>query len=218
MKIRLIRKKTVKLPTLWGWAIMVLVVYIGCRFWVTHIAQYLSPNKPLKSDILIVEGWLPDYAMQKVRAEFYEGNYKYIVTTGINIPNGAILANYPTHAELGREVLIKLGLDSNLVFAAPAGEVYKDRTYASALALKNWFKAHHIIPKSFNLFSLGAHTRRSWYLFRLAFKESKTDVGVINTPDLTYNAEEWWKSSKGFRTIPTEGLGFFFVYFFFDPL
>jgi hypothetical protein len=217
MKIRFIRKKTVTLPTFWGWVFIVSLVYIVFRFSVTHIAHFLSPNNPVKTEILIVEGWLPDYAMPKVIDEFNKGNYKYIVTTGINIPNGAFLASYPTHAELGREVLIKLGLDSNLVFAAPAGDVHKDRTYASALALKNWFKAHHIKPRSFNLYSLGAHTRRSWYLFRLAFNDYKTEIGVINTPDLTYDAETWWKSSKGFRTIPTEGLGFFFVFFFFHP-
>jgi hypothetical protein len=187
------------------------------KFAITHIAGYLSPIHSVNTDILVVEGWLPDYAMPKVLDEFHKGGYKYIVTTGINIPNGAFLAKYPTHAELGREVLINLGLDSTIIFSAPAGEVYKDRTYASAISLKNWFKAQHTRPKSFNLYSLGAHTRRSWHLYKLAFNDWDTEVGVINTPDLTYDAKAWWTSSKGFRTVPTEALGFFFVYFFFYP-
>ena len=217
MKIRLYKRRNVRMPTLWGWILIFGVFGLIAISVAKYIPTYLSPNEPVQSKILVVEGWLPDFAMKRALKEFYKGKYQFIITTGVKIPNGTYLAEYPTNAELGRAVLIRYGLDSNLVFSAPAPDVYLDRTYTSALALKKWFTQKGLKPANFNLYSMGAHTMRSWYLFRLAFKDWNTEVGIINTPDLSYNAKHWWKSSKGLRTIPSEALGFFFVYFFFYP-
>lgn len=53
---------------------------------VRNISKFLSKNLYIKADALIVEGWLPDYAMREVSEEIDRSNYKLIITTGIKSP------------------------------------------------------------------------------------------------------------------------------------
>ncbi|BAY20339.1 hypothetical protein NIES2100_00800 [Calothrix sp. NIES-2100] len=47
------------------------------------IFTILSVTSPIKSaEILVVQGWLPDYAIQEAVAEFKSSNYRQIITTG----------------------------------------------------------------------------------------------------------------------------------------
>ncbi len=48
-----------------------------------YISGYLSKSEIVNANILIVEGWLPDYALKMASEEFQKHDYKYIVTTGI---------------------------------------------------------------------------------------------------------------------------------------
>jgi hypothetical protein len=44
---------------------------------------FLSKTQKIKANLLIVEGWLPDYALEMACNEFRSNNYDLIVTTGI---------------------------------------------------------------------------------------------------------------------------------------
>ena len=48
-----------------------------------YISGYLSKSEIVNANVLIVEGWLPDYALKMASEEFQKHDYKYIVTTGI---------------------------------------------------------------------------------------------------------------------------------------
>jgi hypothetical protein len=50
-----------------------------------YMSGYLSKSKQVNADILIVEGWLPDYALKMAYDEVQKKEYKHIITTGINI-------------------------------------------------------------------------------------------------------------------------------------
>lgn len=90
--------------------------------------------------------------------------------------------------------------------------MWNDRTYHSALALKAFLKQNNPQIKSFNLVSMGAHSARSWLLFKKAMPEY--EIGVISLEDKRYDKDKWWTSSKGFRSVFTEGFGYFFVLLF----
>jgi hypothetical protein len=45
---------------------------------------FLSKTQKVKANLLIVEGWLPDYALEMACKEFRRNNYDLILTTGIN--------------------------------------------------------------------------------------------------------------------------------------
>lgn len=48
-----------------------------------HLSTYLSKSEHVKANILLVEGWLPDSALEIAREEFRKDRYEYIVTTGL---------------------------------------------------------------------------------------------------------------------------------------
>ena len=48
-----------------------------------YLSHYLSKSGKVKANILIVEGWLPDYALEMAYNEFRKNGYDYIITTGL---------------------------------------------------------------------------------------------------------------------------------------
>ena len=76
------------------------------------IYPFLALNAPVNGDIMVVEGWLPDYVLQEPIRDFQEGSYKLLVTTGGSLPQNSYFAGsgYSTLAELTAARLKKLDL------------------------------------------------------------------------------------------------------------
>lgn len=219
MRFKLMKRKYARVPTLWGWLLILFVLGYGLLYGLRNMARWLSVEDPLpQAEVLVVEGFLPDYALQMAVLEFEKGNYTYIVTTGIPFTNGMGFCQFDNYADQARAVLISMGVPADKVFSAPTHEAYRDRTYASAVALRKWFMAHGGLPRSFNMYSMAVHAARSSFLYKMAFKDTGVKIGVLNAPDLTYDAKRWWQNSKGFRSVPVEALGYLFVRFFFKPV
>ncbi len=66
--------------------ILLLFPVILIIFFPPAIDRWLSVNEPVDADILIVEGWIPSGADEKVIEEFNKGNYSLLVTTGGPLP------------------------------------------------------------------------------------------------------------------------------------
>ena len=164
--------------------------------------------------MLVVEGWLPDYAVVLAMQEFKKGNYSKIITTGGPLEQGDYLSEYKTFAQLSAATYRKLGLDSNAIVAVPTPEVGKNRTFAAACDVKRWIDTSGLSIGSINLVSQGAHCRRSWLLYKSAFGE-KIKVGIICGPDKGYDAKKWWLSSKGFRAVTDEIIAYAYAKFIF---
>lgn len=113
------------------------------------------------------------------------------------------MAEYKTFAERGAAVLLKLGVATNVVQAVPAPRVRQDRTYAAALALKNWSREHNVVLTRVQLVTEGPHARRSRLLFAKALGRH-VKVGVTAVPVQDYDAEHWWRSSNGVRGVISE--------------
>jgi hypothetical protein len=76
--------------------------YIAIKPAFNYISGYLSKTAQVKANILIVEGWLPDYALDIATEEFQKNKYDYIITTGIkysseyvNLSENGYLIFYP---------------------------------------------------------------------------------------------------------------------------
>jgi hypothetical protein len=134
----------------------------------------------------------------------------------VPLEQGAPLSEYKTYAELGAATLLKLGLDRDSVQAVPTPAVRQDRTYASALVLKQWLQQHNAMPAELNLISLGAHARRSRLLFEKAFGQDAR-VGIIALENQDYDPEHWWKSSQGVRTVTDELIAYGYARLVFHP-
>jgi hypothetical protein len=50
-----------------------------------YLSGYLSKSEHVKANILIVEGWLPKYALEMAYKEYRQNGYEYIITTGMKL-------------------------------------------------------------------------------------------------------------------------------------
>jgi len=212
MKIRLIRRREKWAITREGWVIATIGLIIAIMLIVKNIHPFLAVNSPLKADILVVEGWLPDYAIESAIAEFKKGKYRQLITTGSPLSKGYYLAEYKNYAELTAATCIALGFDRDQVIAVPATNVLKYRTAASAIALRDWLSTSALKVEAINLYSLGTHARRSWLIFKEVL-HPEIQVGIIAAETQDYNPQEWWKSSEGFRTVTGEIIAYLYARF-----
>ncbi len=216
-KMGLIYRRETWTLTLKGWAFFGLVS-LGCMLGIfNNIYTFLSVNAPLpQADVLVVEGWLPDYGIQGAIAEFESRGYQKVITTGAPVPIGFYLAEYKNFAELSKATFQALGLNPDQLVAVPGPNVIKDRTYYCAIALRDWLSTSDLEINSINLLSLGPHTRRSWLLFKKALEPS-VKVGAIALPPQDYDPETWWQYSEGVRSILSEGIAYIYARFFWSP-
>jgi len=76
IKITLIRRREMWAITREGWVIAIMGLIIAMLLIIKNIHPFLAVNAPIKADILVVEGWLPDYAIKSAIAEFKKGEYR----------------------------------------------------------------------------------------------------------------------------------------------
>jgi uncharacterized SAM-binding protein YcdF (DUF218 family) len=171
--------------------------------WFFQAYRWLAPQAPIQARYLVVEGWLPDYALEASIQEFRRGHYERVFTTGGPIERGKFLSEYQSHAQIAAASLLRLGLTTNDVVAVPSVEWQRNRTYASALALREHCQRHGIPLTSINLVSVGPHTRRSGLCFRRALG-SGVQVGLIAIDTRDYDVARWWKYSQGVKDMVGE--------------
>jgi hypothetical protein len=209
----LLRPRQCMIPTWRGW-VLLIAFCVGLGELSIRVAYpFLSTSDSVPGGALVIEGWAPDQALRLALAEYNRGPYDCIYVTGGPIEEGAPLSDYKSFAELGAAILVKLGLNTNVVLAVPAPSVTQDRTYRSAMALREWCRKRGAPPTRINLMTVGPHARRSRLLFAKVFRESK--VGVISLPPNDYDPAHWWDSSAGVRTVLSEVFAYAYVRCFF---
>jgi len=212
----LVKKSSCWVPTARGG--LVLFVAVAALVWFAMHAVYpfLAVTDPVKGRILVLDSWLPDYALARAMTEFTERGYALMVATGGPLRVGTYLVEYRTEAEVKVAILKRLGFDERFMVAVPAEAVAKDRTYASALALKKWLRDTGHPATSMNIYSFGVHARRSRLLFQQAFGD-EMQIGVIAAEDRSYDPLHWWRSSRGVKAVGGEMIAYGYTRFFFYP-
>jgi hypothetical protein len=94
----------------------VLLVIAAIAWYVASAFSFLSPTRPVPADILVVEGWLPEYALEQAAREFHRGSYRMMLVTGFPYTNGVLL-----------------GMEGSLVFRLPAVKDLSDDTVSVTL-------------------------------------------------------------------------------------
>lgn len=207
MQWKLITRREAWCLTWRGWVIAVAIPLAVFVVGIEYIAPFLSPNQPILAKVLIVEGWLPDYALKDARDEFNRGNYDYVITEGNPLLGGYYTSKAKTSADLAAATLVTLGLNNSVVIPVPAPPVLRGRSFASAKAVSDWIHTHDPTLKAVNVYTLGVHGRRTKMMFERAFGKT-VRVGVISHPDAAYDIDRWWLTSEGFRTVTDEAIAY----------
>ncbi|HUC84712.1 MAG TPA: ElyC/SanA/YdcF family protein [Candidatus Acidoferrales bacterium] len=200
-----------------GWLGLILVGALVGATWARYVHPFLAQTQRVDTRVLVVEGWVPLYVMRAAVAEFHAGHYDKIYTTGGPIVgSGGYSNDFNTYASVGADDLAKIGLPGRLVQMVPCHLNGRDRTYSSALALREYFRTNGIAVTGFNVLTEDAHARRSRMLFQDAFGPAAA-VGVVSVPNPDYDPARWWRSSAGVREVLDESIAWFYAAFVFHP-
>ncbi len=198
-----------------GWLLTFLAILAGGALLLFTIFPFLAVTQRANSDVLVVEGWIPDFAIHAAAAEFASRNYERAFTTGGPVNGtGGYTNDYNTSASVGAARLKAAGVPG--VQMVPSRVMARDRTYAAAIALRDWFRANNFHPHAINVITEGPHARRTRLLFQKAFGD-ETGVGIIAISSPDYDGAHWWRFSEGVRDVVGEALAYLYVQLFFHP-
>jgi len=196
-----------------GWLLVASTGLAAAYFAFLNVYPFLATTQRVDTNVLVVEGWIPKYAIHSA----VEGSYQRIFTTGGPVVgNGGYINDYNTAASVGVELLKNFGLPSESLQMVPSRVMDRDRTYSSALALRNWFRDHNTPVRSFNVLTQDFHARRTQLLYQKAFGKGVT-IGIIAVPSPDYDSTHWWRYSEGVEEVVTEGVAYLYAKFFFLP-
>ena len=175
---------------------------------------FLAVNRPLDTETLIVEGWIPNEALDQAAAEFKRGHYRSLIVVRPKFAADAQDKFQVDDRDDVSRLLLGYGVPPESLGTLLYSGVNKDRTYHSALAARRWFGQSSQSPKSFNVVSMGPHARRSWLLYQKAF-EGRALIGIVALKDPMYDPGHWWRTSEGVRDVLGEGLAYLYARLFF---
>jgi hypothetical protein len=179
---------------------------------VRFIHPFLATTNRVQGEFLVVEGWVPTYALNEAVVLFNDGGYRKVLTSGCVVSDEWIPSD--TYAAWGATRLKRIGMKSDLIQPIPCLVSHRDRTYNSALAVRKWLQDNDPAVKSIDVLTLGPHARRTRLLFQMALG-NKITVGVIAVEDKDYDPAHWWRTSPGVRTVIGEGIAYFYAKFLF---
>jgi uncharacterized SAM-binding protein YcdF (DUF218 family) len=181
------------------------------------IYPFLAITHRVGADVLVVEGWVHEYAIQAAVDEFRSGSYRHVFTTGGPVVGtGGYINDFHTSASVGADLLRKNGLANGSVQEVPSRVMDRDRTYGSAVALRNWLREHNTAVSGMDIVTEDLHARRTRLLFQEALGD-KVNVGVIAIPSPDYDAKHWWRYSDGVREVIGESIAYVYTKLFFHP-
>jgi len=200
-----------------GWLLVTSAGLAAAYLVFLNIHPFLAVTHRVNTNILVVEGSMQRYAIRGGAEEFKSGSYERIFTTGgPENGEGGYTNDYNTSASVAAESLEKFGVPSDLVQMVPSRVFARERTYSSAVALRDWFRDHSLPIHSFNVLTEGSHARRTQLLYKEAFGKNAT-IGIIAVSNPDYDPKDWWRYSDGVREVIGESIAYIYAKFFFYP-
>ena len=202
----------------WRGRLIVAFLTLSTAFLLLLNAEpFLAETHRVNSNILVVEGWIHEYAIRAAVEEFRRGSYQRVFATGGPVVgNGGYVNDYQTSASVGADMLVNKGVPQKFVQMVPSRVMNRDRTYGSAVALREWFREHDMTVKNLNIVTEDTHARRTRLLFEEALGRN-VKVGIIAVPNPDYDAQRWWRYSEGVKDVVSEGFAYLYARLFFFP-
>ncbi len=201
----------------WRGRLLVVLLIVGAAFiFLINLYSFLAPEQPPHQGLMVVEGWIHDFALDEAVVLYKTGNYSKIICTGVPIETGSYIQQFKSYPEMTANRLRKLGIPNAEIIVTVVDETKKDRTYLAALALRQSFMTYNIQETDIHLVTVGAHGRRSRMLFKKALG-SDYSIGVTCLEDYSYDSESWYKCSEGVRSVLGEFIAYTYAILFFHP-
>jgi uncharacterized SAM-binding protein YcdF (DUF218 family) len=200
-----------------GWLIFVAAGLLAFSLFCLRIYPFLAVTHRVDANILVVEGWIPEYAMRAAEAEFQSNQYQRVFTTGGPVEGtGGYINDFMTWASVGADLLRKAGVPDRSLQMVPSRVMDRDRTYGSAVALRNWFREHDMVVSDINVVTKDTHARRTRLLFQKALGKD-VQIGIIAVANVDYPANRWWHYSQGLKDVVSEFAAYLYARLLFFP-
>jgi uncharacterized SAM-binding protein YcdF (DUF218 family) len=200
-----------------GWVIVFTAgLMIFSLLWL-RLYPFLAITDRVDANILVVEGWIPEYAIRAAVTEFQSNHYRRVFTTGGPVEGtGGYINDFMTSASVGAHLLRKAGVPDQSLQMVPSRVIDRDRTYGSAVALRNWFRDHNMVVSGIDVVTEGVHARRTRLLFQKALGRD-VQVGIIAVANVDYPANRWWHYSEGLKDVVSEFAAYLYARLLFFP-
>ena len=216
MKFALVKEYTGRKLT-WLARLLIAVILIGTLVGLTlNLYSFLAPEAPPHKGLMVVEGWIHDFALDEAVIMYRSGDYSKIVCTGVPIETGSYIQQYKSYPEMTAARLKKMGINPEEIVVAIADYEKKDRTYLSAIALRQAFMTYNIEETNLHLITTGPHGRRSRMMFQKALGEDY-NIGITCLDEYTYDHGNWYICSEGVRSVLGELIAYTYANLFFHP-
>ncbi len=210
------KRYTVWLPQ--AWLLVMFVLFVGILLFVGFrgFGFFLALTNPIHAEYLVVEGWQDEQGLQQALFIFNEptNKYKYLITTGGPNTQWGQKA-WSNYADKSAQYFVSHGIAAAKVISIPSPASAQNRTYLSAVMVRDWFARKSIKVNALDVFSQGVHARRTRLLYELALPASS--IGVYASEPEGYQLSRWWKTSQGSKAVLTEWIAFIWTICFFEP-
>jgi uncharacterized SAM-binding protein YcdF (DUF218 family) len=194
-----------------GWVLLLLLLAGAGWFVVRGIHSFLAVDAPVRSPLVAVEGWVPAAVLREVARRYAADEEALLFTTGGPTEQAYDSTKVEdTHAAEAAQMLRACGMAEDRLWVVPSWVSQRDRTYASAVALRDWLKEQGRTVKALNVVTEGPHSRRSRLMFEAAFGPEVT-IGVISIPDREYDPDHWWRYSEGVKAVVSETAAYLYA-------
>jgi hypothetical protein len=212
---RLFRRKSLVLPTLTGWLLILVTIGLVIGFVFRNMAVFLTVSEPVGAKYLVIDGWLDKEELDQGLAYFEGRDFSQLVVVGGPITN-EFHGIDESYAERAAGYLLEQGLPQERIAIVNVPYSAQDRTFLSAVMVRELFQQQGIQITRLDLFTSGVHTRRSRELYRRAFGEN-VDIGIIASSSSEFDPEHWWRTSSSGKVVAVEFAGWFLVKCCFYP-
>ncbi len=190
---------------------MLCVLAIAAGVFIVWVYPFLARTDRVDCKVLVVEGWVHEYAIQAAAKEFASGHYQRVFTTGGPVAGtGGYTNDYNPSASVGADLLKAAGIPAARLQMVPSRIMQRDRTYGTAVALRHWFQEQAEPTTGINVLTEGPHARRTQMLFAKAFK-GEVSVGVIGVHNPDYDPKRWWRYSEGVKEVIGETMAYLYA-------
>jgi uncharacterized SAM-binding protein YcdF (DUF218 family) len=207
IRLRLLQHRMIWCPTWLGLSCFAAILLLPVVWWWFCGESFLSANARLPAEVLVVEGWIGRQGVRAAAQEFERGGYRYIVTSGG--PASGWEDERESYAVMAQQELLQTGIPEEKIIVATTSETENERTFESAAAVWRALRAKGIHPKSVNVFTLGAHARRSRIVFAKV-NSPEIEVGVVSWTPQEDQGGPWWRSSQRAKELIAESAGYLF--------
>ncbi len=216
MRLGLLRRRETWTLTARGWIALCAVVAAAAWIFVANILEFLAVTAPVGARTLVVEGWTSPREMAQAVVTFHAGRYERVVTTGGPLDGWPELLGRRNFADLAADYMTQHGIARDAVVAVPAPASAQDRTFLSAVMVREWAAGAGIDVARLDVFTSATHARRTRMMYRLAFGPG-AEIGVIAADDADPLGRPWWRTSGGVKDVLAETVGYAWAKCFFWP-